>query len=407
MHPLIRPVSPDEIDDFTAVLEIAAGRHLAASAIESGRASFEPGRALGAFDGDRIVGGTSSQSLEITVPGAVAVKAAKITLTGMLPGYRGIGAASALMRRQLSDLRAGGEPLAILTAAQSGVPDRHCFGIACMAMAAEWRPSPPGPRRAADLLVRLAGDGEAQRILPALFDQHRRGQPGQVSRPAGFWASWFRDEPVLRTGGSERFILLAENAAGPAVGYLTYRLDAGPLREQPIRELIVEDLITVTNEARRALWDFCCHFNQAALVSAWNLPADEPLAWTVPDPRSLRVTALRPFLRLRLVDVAGALAARRYAAPGSIVLDVTDPILAGNTGRYLLQGGPDGAECTTSGRHADLALSVRELAAAYLGGTTFGALARAGHVTEFSAGALDRADAMFASRPAPWTVTDW
>ena len=47
------------------------------------------------------------------------------------------------------------------------------------------------------------------------------------------------------------------------------------------------------------------------------------------------------------------------------------------------------------------------LGATYLGGTSFQQLARAGQVTEHSAGALDRADAMFSSTPAPWCVADF
>ncbi len=420
-------MTPGEVDDLTGVLEIAAGRHPTAAAIEEGRASFQAERTFGAFDRDRIVGGTASVAREITVPGGAVLTAAKITLTGLLPGYRGTGTGSALMRYQLADLRARGEPLAILTTAQSGVPGRHGFGIADLAMGAQWRPAaqrrPAVPRRpaapaplapapdmevlAAGPTVRLVGEDEARRILPGLFDDHRRGQPGQVSRPQGFWASWFADQPMLRTGGGERFIVLAEDGDGTPGGYLTYRLGSGPLREQPVSELIIEDLITVTDAARRALLEFCCGFDQAALVSAWNLPADEPLAWLIPDSRSLRITALRPFLRLRLVDIATALAARRYAVTGSIVLDVTDPVLAAGADRYLLCGGPDGAECVPADRTAELAVPVAELAAAYLGGITFTALARAGRVTELVPGAVNRADMMFGWRPAPWTVTDW
>jgi len=403
--PRIRPVRPGELDDFAAVLEIAAGRHPGPG---GGRALVLPDRTLAAFDGKRIVGGAASEIREITIPGGATLQAAKITLTGLLPGYRGMGTGSALMRRQLSELRSRGEPLAILTAAQSGVPSRHGFGIATMAMAAQFGPGPPwGLPQEHDRSVRLIGEHEAKRLLPGIFDAHRRLQPGQVNRPQGFWASWFLDEPLLRAAGGERFIVLAEQDDGTPDGYLTYRLAPGPLREQPVRELVIEDLITVTDPARRALWNFSRSFDQAVRVSAWNLPGDEPLAWIVPDPRTLSITGLRPFLRLRLLDVASALAARRYAIPGKIVLEVADPVLAGNGRRYLLQGGPDGADCTATTDAAEVALPTGELAAAYLGLTAFTTLARAGRAAELVPGALRRADTMFTSHPSPWTVTDW
>jgi predicted acetyltransferase len=357
----------------------------------------------------RIVGGTASEARQITIPGATALTAAKITLTGLLPGHRRTGIASAFMRRQLADLRSRGEPLAILTTSQSSVPGRHGFATATSAMAVELTPGPPepGPLPGAAPRIRLIDRAEAEQVLPGVYDAHRRRQAGQVSRPPGFWREWFLDRPQLRTAPGERFVVLAEQDDGMPHGYLTYRLEHGSLREEPVRELVVEDLITTTDAARRALWGFCAAFDQAAKVSAWNLPADEPLAWIVPHGRTLRVTGLRPFLRLRLVDVAAALAARRYAAPGAIVLEVTDQVIAGSAGRYGLRGGPDGAECTATTAGADLDLSVAELAAVYLGGTAFTTLARAGRVAELVPGALSRADAMFGWHPAPWTVTDW
>jgi predicted acetyltransferase len=409
MLPDIRPVRDGELDEFVAVLEVAAGRHADAEALAEGRATYRLDRTLAAFDGDRIVGGTASDAVELTVPGGAAVQAAKITLTGLLPGYRRQGLASAFMRRQLHDLRDRREPLAVLTTSQSGVPGRHGFSPATRAMAVEIT---PGQRAidgapATNLRPRLLDRAEAERILPAMYDRHRRSQTGQVSRSPDFWRGWFLDRPLLRIGSSDRFVVVAEDTAGNCEGYLTYRLTYGPLREEPVRELVVEDLVPVTDEARRALWAYCLDFGQAARVSAWNLPADEPLPWTIGGVRAVRVTGLRDFLRLRLVDVPAALAARSYPVAGTLVMEVTDEVLTANAGRYLLDGGPDGASCAATADPAELSLSMSELSAVYLGGADLTTLARAGRVVEHAAGAVRRADAMFAWRPGPWTVTDW
>jgi len=50
----------------------------------------------------------------------------------------------------------------------------------------------------------------------------------------------------------------------------------------------------------------------------------------------------------------------------------------------------------------ELALDVAALGSVYLGGFGFKQLARAGRVEERAPGALERADALFASEPAPW-----
>ncbi len=51
----------------------------------------------------------------------------------------------------------------------------------------------------------------------------------------------------------------------------------------------------------------------------------------------------------------------------------------------------------------DLSLTVSALASAYLGGTPFTTLARAGLVEEKTPGALFLADRMFAVQLQPWT----
>jgi predicted acetyltransferase len=76
-------------------------------------------------------------------------------------------------------------------------------------------------------------------------------------------------------------------------------------------------------------------------------------------------------------------------------------------GRFLLETDGNAARCSRAEEEPELQLDVADLAAAYLGGATFATLARAGRIRERSPGAVARADALFASRPAPWTVSDW
>ncbi len=67
--------------------------------------------------------------------------------------------------------------------------------------------------------------------------------------------------------------------------------------------------------------------------------------------------------------------------------------------------GPDGddaASCARTDDPADIALDVRELGAAYLGGTRLGALAAAGLVTELRPGTLGALSAAMTWDPAPW-----
>jgi predicted acetyltransferase len=87
-----------------------------------------------------------------------------------------------------------------------------------------------------------------------------------------------------------------------------------------------------------------------------------------------------------------------------VVLEVTDPLLAGNAGRWRLRAAGHGldANCERTDEPADIALDIRELGAAYLGGTRLGTLAAAGLVAELRPGTLSRLSAAMTWDPAPW-----
>jgi predicted acetyltransferase len=107
---------------------------------------------------------------------------------------------------------------------------------------------------------------------------------------------------------------------------------------------------------------------------------------------------------IRLVDVPSALSARGYRADGRVVFEVRDIFCPWNEGRYELTVEAGKVACTATERAADITCSVNDLGATYLGGSTFGQLARAGLVIEERSGSLAEADAIFASDAAPWSA---
>ena len=107
-------------------------------------------------------------------------------------------------------------------------------------------------------------------------------------------------------------------------------------------------------------------------------------------------------LFVRLVDVSAALEARTYSAPVDVVLEVSDAVCPWNARRWRLAGDATGATCERSTAPADLALSARELGAAFLGGTTLAALAAAGRVDELTAGAVAGTSRAFKAEREPW-----
>jgi predicted acetyltransferase len=119
------------------------------------------------------------------------------------------------------------------------------------------------------------------------------------------------------------------------------------------------------------------------------------------EPRRVNLAA-RDGLWLRIVDVAEALARRGYAADDSVVLDIHDDFMPAAGGRFRLttSGGRGMAERTSDA--ADIAMSMADLGALYLGDQTLMTLARAARTSELTAGAWDRADAMLRTNVRPW-----
>jgi predicted acetyltransferase len=135
-------------------------------------------------------------------------------------------------------------------------------------------------------------------------------------------------------------------------------------------------------------------------VKAYTRPLREPVALLLNAPRRLQQVR-SDHIWVRLLDVAAALAARRYAEEGELVLEVADGFTPEAGGRFLLRGGPDGAECARTERPADLQIASADLATAYLGDARLGDLAWLGRV-QGSADAVNRAQKMFS-----WPVTPW
>lgn len=404
----IRPVTSEEQTAYVRAMETAFGEHATDDAIEWSRAVAELDRTLAVFDGDQIVGTAGAYTFELTVPGPATLPAAGVTAVGVLPTHRRRGLLTAMMRRQLDDVAARGEPLAILGASESNIYGRYGYGIATEIARVEIErdrarlATPvPVPGR-----LRMVDGDEARKLLPACYDRLRRSTVGAVSRSEAWWNELLRDREHDRDGMSRRFDVAHERAPGEADGYLTYRIkrrwEAGTNRSV----LSVQELYAADEQVRAALWQFAFSVDLIHTIHAW-VPVDEPLRWRLVEPRRLRQVNRGDMLWVRLLDVPAALAGRRYRVEGRLVLEVEDAFRPADGGVFELRGGPDGAECRRSDSPADLRLGASELGSVYLGGLSFSVLARAGRIQEQAQGAVARADRMFGVDSAPYSSTDF
>jgi predicted acetyltransferase len=184
-------------------------------------------------------------------------------------------------------------------------------------------------------------------------------------------------------------------------GYARYAVTAGwdqAGADETVRLRDVEALDPVTYAA---LWNYLASIDLTSKITFYNRPLDDPMQHLVSDIRRCRLT-FRDGLHVRLVDVGAALAARTYTTAVDLVFEVADPFCPWNEGRWRLTGDAKGAVCERTAEPAELALSVKELGAAYLGGPTLSTMARAGLVRELRPGALTEASVALRSDVEPW-----
>src|SRR5262249_38271442 len=158
---------------------------------------------------------------------------------------------------------------------------------------------------------------------------------------------------------------------------------------------------TTTAASVRNMWSYLFGIDLIETIELWNRPPDDPMLSMLLDLRPASPKVIDG-MWLRLLDVPAALSKRRYGLDASVVFELRDEFCSWNTGRYELRGGPEGAECSPSTAEPELSFTANELGAAYLGGTRLRDLARAGRVGEHAAGAVAKADAMFAGDREPW-----
>jgi predicted acetyltransferase len=389
------------------------------------RDRFEFDRSLAAFDDDVITGTACAFSFMLSVPGAV-VPAAGVSGVAVLPSHRRRGILRGLMTRQLHDVHARGEAVAVLWASEGGIYGRFGYGIASQIATFTIRRGQGGLARTAPvepgMRVRITEPGAVRAEVAKIYELLLPGRPGVFARNDRWWDAAIYDPSYRRDGTTPLNCLLAEDSSGPR-GYAFYSAsprwdeDGTPHGVLRIRELMADSPATAA-----ALWRDLLSRDLIGEVVAWNRPVDDPLLYLLADARAVRART-RDGLWARLVDVPGALGQRQYAAPADVVIEITDDICPWNNGRWRLRtrepaspgagsrgsrnhgAGPEGpltATCEPVSDPADLAMPVAALGAAYLGGTRLGALAAAGVVTELRAGALASASAALSWDPAPW-----
>lgn len=352
------------------------------------------------------------------VPGGT-LPTAGLTWVGVHPQHRRRGIASAMIDLHLARCRERGEPLSALFAAEYPIYGRFGYGKAAddvrltVPRGATLRDVPG----AAEHTVRIE-HVDRERHAQLVDTVHRAAgesaggtginRPGWATRESPeLQASWWHDPTAFRAGQESRRIVVVERAGEPR-GYALLRRKLDWIPTGTAGTVNVTEAVALDAAASRALWGVLLDLDLMTETKPFILAPDDPLLALLQNPRAAGQRRVDN-VWVRLVDLPTALAGRRYAAGIDTTLAVADSRLPGNAGVWHLRAEPFGAAtCEPADvppSEADLALDVRELGAAYLGGTQLAGLAAAGLVHERTPGALAAASTAFGWPVAP--VCSW
>ena len=283
--------------------------------VEAWEPIFEADRAIAAYDGDRIVGTAGIFSFELTMPGGV-LPAAGVTAVGVQPTHRRRGILRRMMRAQLARRprpgRAARHPVGVggpdLPALRLRAGDDGRAGSASSATAARSarRTLPAGTIRFIDV-------DEAKRLFPPIHDAVvRRSRPGFFDRTPAFWDARCLPRPgalAPRRRARRGYVVHEVAGAGRWLCALPDPRQVGRHGTELDRDRHRDDGRQPGRAPRPVALP--ARHRPDGQLEAWNVAPDDPIILNAAEPRRLGI-GLGDGLWLRVVDVASALAGRRY-----------------------------------------------------------------------------------------------
>jgi predicted acetyltransferase len=401
----VRVCPPERFAELLKAAEVAFGEDIEDDLIARLGETVDKERFVGAFDGERIVGTAGVFGFTLTVPGG-EVRAGGVTWVTVMPSHRRQGLMSAMMRLMLDDCLRRGEPVAILWAAEAAIYQRFGYGMATIAMDAEAATQAVGfalgtPREGT---FRILPAGEGRELVAPVYEAVRPRTPGFLARRDSTWVARLPLAEKDAKGGEARRLVVYETDAGPEA-YAVYKTKSKWDSAGPAGIAIVEEAIGSTPRGTREIWRYLLDLDLVRTLKTGHLPPDHPLFTLSAEPRRLGLK-YGDGIWLRILDVAAALEARSWGAAGnadgSLVIELADEWCPGNSGRWRIDAAGGRARVCRTNDPADIAMTVNELGAMYLGEFGATSLAVAGLVTELLPGGLATADTLFASAVRPW-----
>ena len=284
--------------------------------------------------------------------GGRSVPMVGIAGVGTAPDARGSGVATAMMEHGVREMHEEGTALSTLYAASFPLYRRAGYETAGSIHQLKLRLTPLRPKR--DLPVRAMTE-EDHGAVKALKTAVTRNRNGSLDRGRVLWGRTF--QPILQPKCAG---FVVEDGDGLA-GYVLFSLRRG----KPEAEVVITDLVARTRAAGERLLALLADHGNQFHVARWNGDINDPFLMLTE--LGHYETKADPWM-LRIVHLGNALEQRGYpvGVRAALDLEIEDPLLPANSGRYRLEV-EGGRGTVTSGGEGTLRCSIRGLAPLYSG----------------------------------------
>ncbi|GAA4990932.1 GNAT family N-acetyltransferase [Actinopolymorpha pittospori] len=362
---------------------------------KSDRSATPLDRRLVAVEGERIVGRLAVWELGQWFGGR-QVPMGGIGGVAVAPDFRGKGVATALLHQVVAAMRERGEVLSTLYPMNHTLYRRHGWETAGsypeQSLDLRALTALPKPSRQIDIRPTAEGDLLA---VSRLHEDVSRDEPGNV-----FHGSVFAARRLLGYAGIQEGYVAETDGAVTGLLILT-RSDA-PKGDQGFYTLSINQLVAADLDSELALLRLVAAHYPVAREVTLVVPPHAALT-TLLGERDLRPAGQGWSWMTRLVDAAGAVAARSYAAEVDVEvhLDIEDSVAPWNAGPHVLRV-KDGQGLLEPGGRGDVRLGIGRLASLYTGWAAPRRLARLGLLPGAGEQDLLGLDRTFSSR-TPWS----
>ena len=386
----IRPVKPEELDDF---------KRVASTALVENPEDFKairPEWTLCAFEDGNLATSYAAWPLIMRFNGE-GIPVAGVTMVGTLPVYRRRGHLRRIVNEHFKQLRKEGErSIAILIAAWAAIYQR--FGYAVVSTRNNYTIDPrylafalPRPVTGS---FREIGEDEFP-LMVDLYRKFRAEKTGYLHRGRPMWDAGVL-APQKGSGVLGKVVYLENNEP---LGYLVYAIESG---QGPGRQnLNIRDLIWLTASAYRAAWNFLRNMDWVGNIRWGGVPGDDPLPHLLLEPRRLNISSGDGLLG-RIIDVEKALPGRPYPEEATLIFEIIDDDLCPwNQGRWKLETSTTRSTISQTKEKAQVIMPISTLALLVFGQISATEAARMKRIDVIDDAALPLWDRVMKTRYIP------